>query len=65
MSVVAVGTAADVVAACGVACTRAADVPLTFDGVKAVVVDPALIEAGGTYREFALDSKSLNVFARY
>ena len=36
-----------------------------------VVIEPrvrsevtALIEAGGTYREFALESKSLNVFAR-
>lgn len=39
MTIVAVGGAADVVAACGVACARAKDVPLTFDDVSAVVVD--------------------------
>lgn len=39
MTIVAVRGAADVVAACGVACTHARDVPLTFDDVTAVVVD--------------------------
>jgi hypothetical protein len=43
VSVVAVGPAADVVSACGVACTKAADVPLTFDDVSAVVVDAAQV----------------------
>lgn len=41
MSVVAVGAAVDAVNACGIACTAASDVPLTFDGVTAVVVDIA------------------------
>jgi hypothetical protein len=39
VNVVAVGAAADVVAASGVPCAKVGDVPLTFDGVAALVVD--------------------------
>lgn len=41
MKIVAVGGAADAVSASGVACTRASDVPLTFEGIDALVVDVA------------------------